>query len=238
MKRFIIKFFTILFTLGFSGISAQADEATLQQVVTTLEQGYSSLQDLQASFSQSTTLAGFPKPQKGHGELALRRPPKGTAQFRFDYAVPKQSIISNGKQVWFYQPENHQVIVSALEGMMKGGNSIAMAYLTGLGAVSKDFHVVFAKPARDKQGNYLLDLTPRKPTPLLTRLRLAIKEEAVSAYLTSGGAKDPFPIAASVVSDASGTETRISYSRIRTNRGLSPAKFTFNVPQGVEIIKP
>jgi outer membrane lipoprotein carrier protein len=217
---------------------AQAADATLQQVITTLEQGYASLQDLQAGFSQSTTLAGFPKPQKGHGELFLRRPPQGAAQFRFDYAVPRQQVISNGKQVWFYQPENKQVLVSSLEGMMKGGNSIAMAYLTGLGNVSKDFHAAFAKPARDKQGNYLLDLIPRKPTPILSKLRLAINDQAVNAYVADGQAKDLFPVTSSVVIDASGTQTRIDYSQIRTNNGLSSAKFNFKVPQGVEIIKP
>lgn len=217
---------------------SQAAEATLQQVVTTLEQGYASLRDLQAAFAQSTTLAGFPKPQKGRGELALRRPAQGAAQFRFDYTTPLQQVISNGKQVWFYQPENHQVLVSSLEGMVKGGNSIAMAYLTGLGNVAKDFHASFAKPARDKQGNYLLELIPRKPTPILSRLRLTIRDDAVNAYLTSGQAKEPFPVAASVVIDANGTETRIDYSRIRTNSGLPASKFTFKVPQGVEIIKP
>lgn len=216
----------------------QAAEANLQQVIATLEQGYAALQDLQATFNQSTTLAGFPKPQKGNGQLALRRPAQGTAQFRFDYTVPRQSIISNGKQVWFYQPENKQVLVSPLEGMMKGGNSIGMAYLTGLGNVSKDFNAAFAKPARDKQGNYLLDLTPRKPTPVLTRLRLTIREEAVAAFLADGQIKEPFPISSSTVVDASGTETRIDYDRIRTNSGLSAAKFNFKVPQGVELIKP
>lgn len=237
MKQLIITIFLSL-ALGGTISSAQAAEATLQQVITTLEQGYASLQDLQAGFHQSTTLAGFPKPQKGHGELALRRPPQGTAQFRFDYAVPKQSIISNGKQVWFYQPENRQVLVSSLEGMMKGGNSIGMAYLTGLGNVSKDFNAAFAKPNRDKQGNYLLELTPRKATPVLSRLRLTIREEAVNALLADGQTKEPFPIVASTVVDGSGTETRISYSRIRTNSGLSAAKFSFKVPQGVDIIKP
>jgi outer membrane lipoprotein carrier protein len=229
----------LMFLVLCSAVSpALAAEATLQQVITTLEQGYASLKDLQAAFNQTTTLAGFPKPQKGHGELALRRPSQGTAQFRFDYDVPKQSIISNGRQVWFYQPENRQVLVSSLEGMMKGGNSIGMAYLTGLGNVSKDFSAAFSKPARDKQGNYLLDLTPRKPTPVLAKMRLSIREEAVKSFLTAGQAKVPFPVASSTVVDASGTETRIDYSRIRTNNGLSVTKFTFNVPQGVEIIKP
>jgi len=237
MKQ-LVSIMMLAFLLCCAASPALAAETTLQQVISTLEQGYASLQDLQASFNQTTALAGFPKPQKGYGELSLRRPPQGTAQFRFDYTVPKQSIISNGKQVWFYQPENKQVLVSSLEGVMKGGNSIGMAYLTGLGNVSKDFNAAFSKPARDKQGNYLLDLTPRKPTPVLARMRLVIREEAVNAFLSDGQAKEPFPLASSTVIDASGTETSISYSKVRTNSGLPASKFSFNVPKGVEIIKP
>lgn len=237
MKQ-LIHFISIVSLLCICASPALATEASLQEVVATLEQGYASLQDLQASFSQSTQLAGFPKPQKGAGELSLRRPAKGAAQFRFDYTVPKQQIISNGRQVWFYQPENRQVVVSSLDTLLKGGNSIAMAYLTGLGHVSRDFTVSFAKPSRDKQGNYLLELIPRKATPLLKKLRLAIRDEAVTSYQANGQAKEAFPVAASTVTDASGTETRISYSRIKTNSGLPAARFTFKVPQGVEIIKP
>ena len=236
MKLFLRLLLILMTTL--SAATAYAAEATLQQVVETLEKGYANLQDLQASFSQTTTLAGFPKPQKGQGEVMLRRPAQATAQFRFDYSQPKQQIISNGKQVWFYQPESRQVIVTTLDGMMKGGNSVAMAYLTGLGNVSQEFQVAFAKQQQDKQGNYQLELTPRKASPVLAKLRLTIKAEAVAAYLSDGQAKDPFPVVSSVVVDGSGTETRISYAKIRTNNGLSAGKFTFKVPQGVEIIKP
>jgi outer membrane lipoprotein carrier protein len=217
---------------------ASAAEATLQQAIATLEQGYTMLQDLQATFTQTTTLAGFPKSQKGHGDLALRRPAQGTAQFRFNYIQPRQQIITNGKQLWFYQPENKQVLVSSLEEMMKGGNSIGMAYLTGLGNVSQDFHASFAKPVRDRQGNYQLDLIPRKQTPVLARMRLSIRKAAVDSFLADGQAREAFPVASSTVIDASGTETRITYSQIRTNSGLPSSHFTFKVPQGVEIIQP
>ncbi len=237
MKKLLGTIISFLF-LFISVCSAKAEEATLQQVISAIEQGYSTLKDLQASFSQTTLLAGFPKPQKGHGELAMRRPAKGSAQFRFDYSTPKQSIISNGNQVWFYQPENRQVLISSLEGMTKGGNSIAMSYLTGLGNVSKDFKSSFAKPNRDKHGNYIIELTPRKPTPLLSRLRLVIMEEAVTAFLSDGKVKFPFPIVSSTVTDTSGTETTINYSKIRTNIDISVAKFNFKAPKGVEIIKP
>jgi outer membrane lipoprotein carrier protein len=146
----------ILFCFCCLASPALAAQATLTEVVATLEAGYADLRDLQADFSQSTTLTGFPKPQKGHGSLALRRPNGAAAQFRFDYAAPQQVIVSNGKQVWFYQPENRQVLVSSLEGMFAGGNGIALAYLTGLGNVAKDFNASLAKQPQDTQGNYQL----------------------------------------------------------------------------------
>lgn len=228
----------ILFCLCCLTSPALAAQATLAEVVATLEAGYADLADLQAGFSQTTTLAGFPKPQKGHGTLALRRPQGAAAQFRFDYAAPQQLIVSNGKQVWFYQPDNRQVLVSSLEGMFKGGNGIALAYLTGLGNVAKDFSATLAKESRDKKGNYQLELTPKRPTPTLAKLRLTIDGAAVGRYQAEKALKDTFPILSSVVVDGSGNQTRIDYNRVKVNSGLSAAKFSFKVPQGVEIIKP
>ena len=228
----------ILFCLCCLATPALAAEATLAEVVATLEAGYADLKDLQAAFSQSTTLAGFPKPQKGHGSLSLRRPEGGAAQFRFDYTVPKQLIVSNGRQVWFYQPDNRQVLVTSLEGMFKGGNGIALAYLTGLGNVSKDFSPGLARQPQDKQGNYHLELTPKRPTPTLAKLRLTIDGAAVGRYQADKVLKDTFPILSSVVVDGSGNQTRIDYNRVKVNSGLSAARFNFKVPQGVEIIKP
>lgn len=215
-----------------------AAQASLDEVVATLEAGYADLRDLQAGFSQTTTLAGFPKPQKGRGELALRRPAGAAAQFRFDYSIPKQQIVSDGKQVWFYQPDQQQVLISSLEGMFKGGNGIALAYLTGLGNVSKDFSAALARPPRDKQGNYHLELTPRTPSAMLTKLRLTIDGSAVTRYLTDKALSDTFPILSSVVIDGSGNQTRIDYSRVRVNKGLAAGRFTFKVPNGVQEIKP
>lgn len=216
----------------------RAEDAPLRDVVATVEAGYAGLQDLQAAFSQTTSLPGFPKPQKGHGELALRRPHGATAQFRFDYALPKQSIISNGRQVWFYQPDQRQVLVSSLDGMFKGGNNIALAYLTGLGNISQDFSAAFAKEPRDRKGNYQIELTPHKPTAVLARLRLTVSAAAVERYQSDKALPDSFPILSSLVVDGAGTQTRIDYSRVRVNSGLNSSRFTFKAPHGVTTITP
>lgn len=217
---------------------AASSPATLKEVVASLEKGYAGLQDVQADFSQKTTISAVNREQKGSGEVLLKRPASATAMFRFNYSKPKQQIISNGKQVWFYTPENRQVMVNSVAAMFAGGNSIALSYLTGLGHVSRDFEVAFAAEPQDKNGNYQLDLTPKKPSPVLARLQLTVSAEAVEQMRTSGEVKNVFPIVSSIVHDAGGNRTRIDYSRARVNRGIADGKFNFKVPEGVEVIKP
>jgi outer membrane lipoprotein carrier protein len=219
-------------------LSAASTPATLKEVVSALEKGYAGLQDVQADFSQKTTISAVNREQKGSGEVLLKRPASATAMFRFNYSKPKQQIISNGKQVWFYTPENRQVTVNSVAAMFAGGNSIALSYLTGLGHVSRDFDVSFASDQQDRNGNYQLELTPKKPSPVLARLQLTVSSAAVKQLQASGEVKNVFPVISSIVHDAGGNRTRIDYSRARVNKGLADGKFNFKVPEGVEVIKP
>lgn len=240
MKCLITTLLTALVLYSASGPAPAnaAAQATLKDVVAALEKGYATLQDVQADFSQRTVIAGIKKEQRGSGEVLLKRPASATAMFRFNYDKPKQQIISNGKQVWFYQPENRQVMVTPLAEMFKGGNGIALTYLTGLGHVSRDFTIAFAREQRDRNGNYQLELIPRKPSPVLVKLKLTVSAEAVERYLRDGDVRDIFPLVSSVVFDAGGNETRIDYGRARVNMGIDSARFSFKVPEGVEVIKP
>ncbi len=168
----------------------------------------------------------------------LKRPESATAMFRFNYVKPQQQIVSNGKQVWFYTADSRQVVVTQVTEMFKGGNSIALSYLTGLGHVSRDFTAAFAKQQQDKNGNYQLELTPKQSTPVLARLQLTVSREAVDQFVANGTVRDVFPVVSSVVHDAGGNQTRIEYSRVRVNKGIANGKFTFKIPEGVEVVKP
>jgi outer membrane lipoprotein carrier protein len=213
-------------------------KADLKDVVSALEKGYASLQDVQADFAQKTIIAGVNREQKGSGELLLKKPVSAAAMFRFNYLKPKQQIVSNGKQVWFYLAETKQVMVSPVADMFKGGNSIALNYLTGLGHVSRDFTASFAKEPQDKNGNYQLELVPKSPSAVLAKLQLSVSAAAVESFLKDGSVQEIFPVLASVIHDAGGNQTRIEYSRVRVNKGLANSAFSFKIPKGVEVIKP
>jgi outer membrane lipoprotein carrier protein len=228
----------MLLFLVSSPVLAAEKTVALKDVVSALEKGYDSLQDVQADFTQKTVIAGINREQKGNGELLLKKPASATAMFRFNYAKPKQQIVSNGKQVWFYLAENKQVMVSPVADMFKGGNSIALNYLTGLGHVSTDFKASFAKEVQDKHGNYQLELLPKNPSAVLAKLQLTVSAAAVDHFMRDGNVQNIFPVVASVIYDAGGNQTRIEYSRVKVNKGLANSKFNFKIPEGVEVVKP
>jgi outer membrane lipoprotein carrier protein len=192
---------------------------------------------LQADFSQKSILKSMKREEKGGGELFIKKGAGKDAMFRFNYSKPKQQIISNGKKVWYYLPEQKQVMVMELSQLFEEGNGVALNYLTGMGHVSKDFNIVFAAEPRDKKGNYLLDLTPKKKSPAMAKLQLVVEAAAVEDFLSKGHPSTPFPIVSSIVFDQIGNSTRIEFSNVKTNRGMESGKFNFKIPAGVEVVK-
>jgi outer membrane lipoprotein carrier protein len=211
--------------------------AELSQVVRTLEQGYGTLNDLQADFSQRSTLKTMKREEKGGGELFIKKGSGKEAMFRFNYTKPKQQIISNGKKVWYYLPDQKQVMILDLAQLFQEGNGLALNYLTGLGHVSRDFDIAFAPEQKDSKGNYVLDLTPKKKSPAMAKLQLVVDAGAVEKFVAKGHPGTPFPVVASTVYDHIGNATRIEFSNVKTNRGMDTARFNFKIPAGVETVK-
>ena len=226
----------VLSLLSLAAQAAGGPTVTPKDVVATLEQGYATIADLQAEFSQHTTIASMNREERGAGELFIRKT-AGGAMFRFDYTKPRQQIVSNGKKVWYYLPENKQVLISDAAALFEGGNGVALNYLTGLGHISADFTAGFAPEARDKKGDYVLDLVPKTTSPVMAKLRLTVSARAIEEFLASKTVRDPFPVISSVVFDQVGNRTRIEFSKVKVNRGLGSGRFNFKVPAGVEVIK-
>lgn len=238
MKRYVSLVVCCL-ALSFQLVNAgraQA-EADLKDIVAAVERSYESLSDLQASFSQKTYIASMKREQTGKGTLSIRKNPGAAAMFRFDYTKPKQLIVSDGTSVWFYLPENNQVMVTDVRSMFEGGNGVALNFLTGIGRLSRDFSITRPNGGRDAKGNYLLELVPKSSSKNLQKLRLTVSAEVVDGHLKGARGKGGFPIVSSVVYDHFGTRTTIDFGNVRINSGLKTSLFTFKVPKGVELIR-
>lgn len=238
MKPLLLISLVACLILSLSASPRECFGAELADVIKTLEQGYNNLADVQAEFSQRTDIASMKRQERGAGELFMKKPAGATAMFRFNYTRPKQQIISNGKKVWYYLPDNKQVMVSSVTTLFQGGSTVALDYLTGMGHVTRDFAIKFAADGRDKKGNYVLELVPKKPSQAMAKLQLTIEAQAVESFIKEGHAVNPFPIASSVVFDAFGNRTAIEFSKVRVNRGMKNDRFSFKIPSGVEVINP
>lgn len=244
MKRLILSF--ALLCLAAAPALAKEAAPGLSTVVKALEApfqpgaGAAAISDFQADFFQQSRLASLDRLQRGRGQVVVKfdRSRAGrvpTAKFRWDYDQPtEQEIVSDGRTMWVYLPENRQVIRSEIDQVGQARPDDPITFLTGLGNLSRDFLITWAEPNRDPQGNWILELRPRRPSPLIQKLLVVVDKDAL------GGRKgrDVFPIRSTNVIDPSGNSTIIEFANVRVNRGVPDSRFDFILPAGVEVIRP
>ncbi len=226
--------------------AAPGAEGNLNQVVNALEAPFKAdaarqaILDMQADFSQVSRLTSLDRQQHGGGKVAIQFSAAVNAQapltrFRWDYDRPtEQAIVSDGRTMWVYLPENRQVIESEIDSAGQNRTDDPMTFLTGLGNLSRDFQITWASPHQDAEGNYALELRPRRPSPLIDRMLVVVDRQAVHAK----GQKAVFPIVSTSVFDPGGNSTWIEFGNTRVNRGIAADRFRFVPPAGVEVLHP
>jgi outer membrane lipoprotein carrier protein len=184
-----------------------------------IQSRYQKTNDLEASFVQENIGKVMKQPQKGEGKVYFKK--KG--MMRWDYRIPNQKIISNGITLWYYQPEENQVLIYDLS---KGGTEkTPWAFLAGEGDLSRDFNLVNSNESIAQKEDYvILELTPKEAYPALARLVLTVDK------------KTYFVVQADVF-DELGNVTRTRFNDIRTNVALSSSLFNFTIPPGAEVLR-
>lgn len=168
---------------------AGAKEITLDEVVNALETPFKAttkagIVDFQAEFSQESRLASIDRTQHGRGQVSFKfmhRESDGSpvAMFRWVYSEPTpQEIIADGQTMWAYQPENRQVIKSDIGQLSQQGDN-PVTFLSGLGNLSRDFQVRWGVPKSDSDGNYILELQPRRKSQLIQSVKIVVDRDAV-----------------------------------------------------------
>jgi outer membrane lipoprotein carrier protein len=153
---------------------------------------------------------------------------KKPGKMRWDYegkgGKPGQVLVSDGKTLWIYNPDDKAVIRDEIGGALE---RTPLAFLMGLGELTRDFDV--ARPAQPvtlgRAGDVVLLLTPRTPIAALQELYLAV--DPARSLVTAALIVDPFA-----------NRTRIAFDQIRQNTGVPDSRFSFDVPPGVQVVTP
>jgi outer membrane lipoprotein carrier protein len=196
-----------------------AHAQSLDEVVAGVESTYGKITDLRAEFAQTARNKSLGQDIKAEGTVLLKKGGK----MRWDYKSPApQQIVSDGTSLWVYTPELNQVNKGNAPKALAGP---AGSFLSGLGKIREEFTVRFLNPAnpRDGAGRPVLDLTPKQPTPLLTRLVIAVDP------------KD-YVVREAVLYDQFQNTVTMTFNKVVINPGLSDTLFAFTPPKDAAVV--
>jgi outer membrane lipoprotein carrier protein len=192
---------------------------TGQEVLNEIQSRYEKTNDFEAEFIQEYVGKGIRQTSRGEGKVYFKK--KG--MMRWDYAVPNQKLVSDGRKLWYYQPEEKQVLISDVSSVLK--EKTPLAFLAGEGNLSRDFSFLnLNESVSQKEDNYVIELVPKEAIPTLSKLVLTVDKKS---YL----------VLQADVFDGLGNLTRTRFTNIKTNVGVSQSFFQFAAPPGTEVIK-
>jgi outer membrane lipoprotein carrier protein len=192
---------------------------TGQEVLNEIQSRYEKTNDFEASFIQEYVGKVMRQSNRGEGKVYFKK--KG--MMRWDYTVPNQKLISDGHTLWYYQPEEKQVLLSDVSRVLK--EKTPLGFLAGEGNLSRDFDLLnLNESVSQKEDNYVVELAPKEPLATLAKVTLTVD-------------KKTYTVLQSDVFDGLGNVTRTRFIDIKTNVGLSNSFFHFTIPPGTEVIK-
>ena len=201
-----------------------ADLLPLEEVVSRLQKNYDKIDTYQAEFSQEVSSTSFGRTiSQGRGRVTFQKPGKMCWQ----YSEPEEHhYITDGKTLWDYLPGEKQVVIMEISEVFK--QAIPRAFLFGMGSLNEQFEISFhSGRIVDSAGNYWLDLVPKeeKDRQVLGRIQFRVDPKE-------------FMVREAELLDALGNKNHLVFKDIQVNRKVDEKIFSFEAPEGVEVIKP
>lgn len=194
-----------------AAMPAAADPVADAAAARRVEEALGGLSSLRAEFRQSVTDAQGRLIEQAEGTMALARP----GRFRWDYRVPEQLIVSDGRTVWFHDVELEQVTIRAAAETLAGTPAMLLA---GEGELAAEFAIA---DAGEHEGLAWSRLTPRRSEGDFRELRLGF----------AGG-----DLRRMLLLDRLGQVTRLEFEKVERNPRLDHSTFTFVPPAGVDVV--
>ena len=216
----------VLLPVPFLG-AVESDENALKEVrevVKQLQARYEKMKDLQADFTQKTTIEGFERPITSSGKVYIKKP----GRLRWNYLDPSvEDIYVNRDDVKVYVPEHKQVLVGKLTQM--AASKAPLELLQGAAKLEESFDIE-PTPGKGRGigGIRLLTLLPKSREGEAGRsLQRVVLEVFPKTY---------FIRTISLYED-SGNVASFEFSSLQSNLGLGDSLFDLKLPADVEVVR-
>lgn len=197
-------------------VSTAAENNPADAVIDALQKSYDATVDFVADFRQETEVKTLNRTMKASGKLSFKRP--GKMLWRYD--EPKsQFVLTDGKHLYFYQPEQNQVIKSPLKNAFRG--DIPLSFLLGLGNLKKDFNATL-KASDDNQN--VVRLEPKGEAGGFSEILIGVSKASSDILWVS-------------VRDAASNLTTLRFTGMRKGVGVNDTLFQVKIPNGADIVE-
>ena len=187
-------------------------------VVGGIQKKYASINDLNSPFTQETRIKDLDEKIASSGRVWFKKP----GMMKWQYEEPwKDTIVSDGKKVWYFDSRENQVTEMELESVWADslGSYTVISILEDLDRL---FNVRLGAGSTDKRGNILLDLKQ--------------KNQKQSKQVTIAVDPKTHMLREIIIGDVFGNTTIIELGATEVNLGIPDSFFAFKKPKEARMV--
>jgi outer membrane lipoprotein carrier protein len=189
---------------------------TLDDILDGLETRYSG-PGFSAKFFQISTLKAMQIKETASGRLFVKRPGK----MRWEYDSPeRQVIITDGKKLWIYRPDDNQVMIGKAPAFF--GDGKGAGFLSNIRQIRQNFEL--SLQAESQESNFILQLIPKEKTYDISTVYLSIVPQT-------------FDVVQVITLNEYDDETQIDLHDITYNQNQPDSLFTLQIPKDADVVQ-
>jgi outer membrane lipoprotein carrier protein len=199
-------------------VSLSSPAADVKTVAAAVDTHYNHLRSLQAEFTEVYRGSGMERTETG--TLWLKKPGK----MRWEYRSPKEKLfVSDGKNAWFYVPEDRQARRTAAKKLEDIRSPLA--FLLGKTKLEKELQGLSLAPDVESlaAGNVVLRGIPEALTDRVSEILVEITPD--------------YRIARIVIQEVDGAATEYRFGEMKEDLAIANSRFEFKPPTGTETVE-
>ncbi|MFZ0860451.1 MAG: outer membrane lipoprotein chaperone LolA [Candidatus Sulfotelmatobacter sp.] len=199
-------------------LSAAGLAVDVKTLAAAVDAHYNHLHSLEAEFTEVYRGSGMERTESG--TLWLKKPGK----MRWEYRSPRDKLfVSDGKDAWFYVPEDRQARKTAAKKLEDVRSPLA--FLLGKTKLEKELQGLSLAPDVEplQAGNVVLRGVPQALADRVSEILLEITSD--------------HQIARIVIQEVDGAATEYRFGEMKENVAIADGRFQFKPPTGTETVE-